>query len=321
MTIGRRQFIQSSLAGIGTTLLGCGSEQTTRDASHFEPGQRVRLGKTGLKVSRVGLGTGMKGGNRQSNQTRLGEEKFHALLRGCYDRGVTLFDCADLYGTHSYILPALKGIPREKYALVSKIWFPSGGLPEPERPDADVVVERFLKELGTDYIDIIQIHCMTQPDWTGKMEKQMNLMDGLKKKGLLLAHGVSCHSLAALDAAAEHPWVDCIHTRINPYGVAMDDTPAKVVPVLQKAHANGKGIIGMKIIGEGKFRASDEQRNSSIDFVMNLGCVDTVIIGFENLDEVDDFSTRLRNTPKRLLPLQPSATVAVTPSDLDLRLA
>ena len=322
MTIGRRQFIQGSLVGLGSTIIGCASEQTAkRTPANFTPGEIVPLGRTGLKVARVGIGTGMSGGNRQSNQTRKGQEHFTSLLRGSVDRGITLVDCADLYGSHSFVAAALDGVPREKVVLISKIWFLPRGIPETERPDADVVVERFLKELKTDRIDILQIHCMTAPDWTDRMETQMNIMESLKKKGLIRTHGVSCHSLAALDAAAEHPWVDSIHARINPYGQSMDDTPEKVIPVLQKAHANGKGVIGMKIMGEGKFRTSDERRNHSIDFVLNLGCVDTVVIGFETLEEVDDFVVRVHNTPRRPLPLEANAAVAVTPSELDLYLA
>lgn len=303
MMIGRRQFIKGSLAGIGTAVLGCRSDAPYSSAqsapSHFDVGQVVPLGNTGLKVSRVGFGTGMKGLNRQSNQTRTGQEHFTSLLRCCLDHGITLIDSADLYGSHTLLAEALKDIPRKDYTLVSKIWYLPRGLPEPERPDADVAVERFLTELNTDYIDILQIHCMTKPDWTKQMETQMAILDDLKKKGLIRTHGVSCHSLTALDAAAQHPWIDCIHTRINPYGVSMDDTPDKVVPVLQKAHNNGKGVIGMKIIGEGKFRNSDEQRNESIDFVLNLGCVDALIVGFETLDEIDDFTMRVSQKPIR----------------------
>src|SRR4030095_13503320 len=130
-------------------------------AGKFDPYEAVPLGNSKLKVSRVCLGTGMKGGNRESNQTRMGKEKFEGLIKGAYERGVRLFDLADLYGTHSYMLPALKGIPRADYGIITKIWFRDGGIPEKERPDADVVVNRFLKELGTDYIDLLLLHCVT----------------------------------------------------------------------------------------------------------------------------------------------------------------
>jgi len=327
MTIGRRQFIKGSVAGLGTALLGCHSDPSSnaspKQPTHFEPDEIVALGNTGVKTSRVGIGTGMRGFNRQSNQTRAGQEHFTALIRGSLDRGIRLIDSADLYGSHPFLANALRGVPRDDYCLVSKIWYMPRGLPEPERPDADVVVQRFLDELKTDHIDILQIHCMTAPDWTERMQEQMAILDNLKKKGLIRTHGVSCHSLAALDAAAEHPWVDCIHARINPYGQSMDDTPDKVVPVLQKAHANGKGVIGMKMIGEGRFRDSDQRRNHTLDYVLNLGCVDSVIVGFETLNEIDDFVARVHHTPRRPTPLEAEAveTAAVSPSQLDRQLA
>ncbi len=325
MTLGRRQFIKGSVAGIGTALLGCHSDSThapSKQSWHFVPDEVVPLGNTGLKTSRVGFGTGMRGFNRQSNQTRSGQEHFTALIRSCLDHGIRLFDSADLYGSHTFLANALQDVRREEYCLVSKIWYMPRGLPEPERPDANVVVERFLKELRTDYIDILQIHCMSAPDWTERMQDQMALLDTLKQKGLIRTHGVSCHSLRALNAAAEDPWVDCIHTRINPYGQAMDDTPDNVVAVLQKAHANGKGIIGMKLIGEGRFRDSDEQRNRSIDYVFNLRCVNAAVVGFETTDEIEDFVSRVRNTPRRSEPLPAQTPVtAAAPSELDKRLA
>lgn len=298
--IGRRTFLKHSVLGIGGLLLGCEFKDNGQPAVEtYNPYEMISLGSTDLKLSRVGLGTGMNGSNRMSNQTRLGPEKCRSLIRGCYEKGIRWFDAADLYGSHGYLADALEGIKREDYVLVSKIWFLKGGIAEPERPDADVVISRFLKELRTDYIDLVLLHCMTQPDWPVRYEKQMVIMEDLKKKGILRAHGVSCHSLDALRAAAEEPWVDSIHTRINPYGVQMDGSPEEVVPVLQQAHQNGKGIIGMKIIGAGDFRNSDPKRNHSIDFVFNLGCVDAVTVGFESLQEEQDFAVRVRNTPIR----------------------
>lgn len=302
MKIPRRTFLGSSMLGLGGLLLG---ERTygaqTPQIDGFDPYEKVELGKTGLKVSRVGLGTGMKGSNRQSNQTRLGAEKFSELIRGCYDRGINLFDLADLYGSHAYLVPALKDIPRDQYVLVSKIWFHRGGIPEPqdERPDADKTVERFLKEIGTDYIDLVLLHCMTDKDWPARFEKQMELLAGLKKKGLIRALGVSCHSLDALKTAATEPWVDSVHARVNPYGASMDGEPEVVVPVLDAIHAAGKGVVGMKLIGEGKFRDSDMKRNHAVEFVLNLKSVNTMIVGFENLSEVDDFAGRVRAAIRR----------------------
>ena len=171
-------------------------------------------------------------------------------------------------------------------------------MPETERPAVDVTVSRFLKEIGTDYIDLVLLHCATSPKWTEEWRAQMDGLAALKAKGMIRAHGVSCHSIAALEAAAADPWVDSVHTRINPFGIRMDDKPDKVVPVLKKLHAAGKGVVGMKLIGEGQLRNDPEKRDESARFVLGLGCVDVLDIGFEKIEEIDDFAGRVRKVPR-----------------------
>jgi aryl-alcohol dehydrogenase-like predicted oxidoreductase len=299
MRIKRREFIQKSALSIGSVVLGARFARAVEaKVEYFDPYEKVALGKTGLKFSRFCMGTGVRGGNRQSNHTRMGKEQLERLLNDGFDRGVRWFDLADLYGTHPYLIPALKTIPRDKYGIVSKIWFQSGGIPETERPDADVVIARFLKELGTDYIDLVLLHCVTSSKWNVELQKQMEIMAKLKQKGTIRAHGVSCHSVEALEAAAAEPWVDSVHARINPYGMSMDDKPEKVVPVLKKIHDAGKGVVGMKIIGEGKLRSEPEKIDNSAKFVLGLGCVDILNVGFEKTAEIDDFAARVRSVAK-----------------------
>ncbi len=295
MNIPRREFLKQSALAAGGVLVGArldAAESTSPKT--FDPFALVPLGRTDLKFSRVCMGTGMHGGQRQSNQTRKGREVFQKLLRDGYERGVRTYDLADLYGTHTYLPPALDGIPREKYNLISKIWWNKGGIPEAERPDADVVVARFLQELKTDYIDLLLLHCVTAPDWPVQLRSQMEILTKLKAQGKIRALGVSCHSLAALEAAVTEPWVESVHTRINPYGMSMDGPPETVVPVLKKLHAAGKGVVGMKLIGEGRLRNDDARRDESVKFALGLGCVDVLNVGFEKIEEVDDFAARVR---------------------------
>jgi len=120
----------------------------------------------------------------------------------------------------------------------------------------------------------------------------MNILAKLKRKGLVRAHGVSCHSLAALQTCVNEPWVDSVHARINAYGTKMDGPPEKVAPVLKALHEAGKGVVGMKLIGEGSFRDSDEKRDESVRYVLGLGTVDAMVVGFEKIEEVDDFAAR-----------------------------
>ncbi len=296
----RREFLKHSALGVGGLLAGLplGRAESVPGGC-YDPYETVQLGRTGLKVSRFCMGTGVHGGNRESNATRMGKDKFEGLLRAAHERGVSMFDLADLYGTHPFVVPALKGLARDRFTLVTKIWFRPGGIPEPERPDADVVVRRFLKEIGTDYLDLVLLHCVESGNWPNELRKQMDSLAQLKHKGVIRAHGVSCHSIPALEAAAAEPWVDSVHARINPYGMSMDGAPDKVVPVLQKLHAAGKGVVGMKIIGEGRLRNDEEKRDASARFVLGLGCVDVLNIGFEKVDEIDDFAARVRKVPRK----------------------
>lgn len=302
MDMKRREFLAKSIAGAGGLLLGTEfAAGGTKKSGTYDPYERVRLGKTKIKVSRVGLGTGMRGGGRQSNHTRMGEEKFDALARGCYERGIRFFDVADLYGTHPFLAGALKKMRRKDYVISTKIWWRPGGIPEKERPGAEVLVERFLKELNTDYIDLVLLHCVVSEKWPTELNGYMETLAKLKKKGLIRAHGLSCHSLAALEASLNESWVDSVHARINPYAVKMDvkqveDVP-KVEAVLKALRKQGKAVVGMKIIGEGIFRDSDERRDGSIRYALESGCMDTMVVGFEKIDEIDDFAARVRKVP------------------------
>jgi predicted aldo/keto reductase-like oxidoreductase len=292
----RRQFVATTIgAGAGSILLGktALASPLTSTGLTEDPFRIVTLGKSGVKTPLLGMGTGFSGYNRSSNITRAGVAE--GLIRQAYEKGIRFFDCADTYGTHKFTAAALKGIPRESYILSSKIWVSQGGIPEPERPDADVVIDRFRKELNTDYIDILQIHCMTEPGWTDKQKKQMDILENLKSKKIIRSHGVSVHSLQAMEACVESPGVDIVHVRVNPYGEAMDKSdPSLVIPVIARLHNAGKGIIGMKLIGNGNFKNDPEKIDASLKYVLGLGTVDTIIVGFELPEQIDDYIGRIK---------------------------
>jgi len=303
MKIKRREFIKNTAIGAGGIILGAQLHAAGKNdvagagVKYHDPYAPVPLGKTDLKFSRVCMGTGSHGSQRSSNQTRKGADVFKQLVRDAYDRGIRTYDMADLYGSHQGVAAGLDGVPRDSYTLISKMWWDRGGIPEADRPDADVVVERFLKELRTDHIDLLLLHCVTAADWPARLSKQMELLTKLKSQGKIRALGVSCHSIAALQAAAKEPWVESVHTRINPFSMVMDGSPETVVPVLKDIHAAGKGVVGMKIIGEGRLRNDDARRDESVKFVLGLGCVHILNVGFESVTEIDDFAARVRKVP------------------------
>jgi aryl-alcohol dehydrogenase-like predicted oxidoreductase len=295
MKMDRRQFLVSTVAGAGGMLLGSSRFAAAKPAAAPpNPYQRVTLGKTGIKVTLIAFGTGTHGGVRETNQTRLGKEKLIALLKAGYERGIRFFDTADKYGSHEHVAAALKGIDRDQYVLNTKIWVHQGGLPETERPDADVLLDRFRKELKTDYLDIVLLHCQMSDKWPDEQKKQMDILENLKAKKVLRAHGVSCHTFGALKAAAENPWVDVLFARINAYGTAMDAPPQEVAPLLKKAHDAGKGLMAMKLVGDGNFENAPEKIDKSIQYVMGLGACDTLVVGFEKPEQIDDFAARVK---------------------------
>ncbi|MCA9239422.1 MAG: aldo/keto reductase [Planctomycetales bacterium] len=250
----------------------------------------VTLGKTGVKMSRLGQGTGVFGGQRQSNQTRMGFEKLVGLFRHAYDRGIRFFDLADLYGTHVYFREALRSIPREEVAILTKVWWPYDGPRDKtsENHRAQITrstLERFRHELTTDYLDIVLLHCLTEPEWPNRMTPYMEVLSNEKQMGRVKALGVSCHDFGALKAAAASPWVDVILARINPAGVKMDASPDEVIAVLREAKAAGKSILGMKIFGEGQLA---DKREECIQFAQNHDFLDAMTIGFETPEQIDE---------------------------------
>ncbi|MBN2030985.1 aldo/keto reductase [bacterium] len=285
--ISRREFIKSTIstAGAGTLLLTCGKKSLGLD-----PPGLVQLGDTGITVSRIAMGTGTHGTGRSSDQTRLGMEPFVQMAHHAYDSGIIFFDSADMYGSHTYIREALKDISRDKVVILSKIWAVSR--PGAETASPSQHLERFLEELGTDYVDIVLLHCMTSPNWPTQLEPYCEYLAQAKEKGMVRAHGISCHNFGALQVAAESGWVDVLLARINHAGNRMDDTPEKVVAVLKQARARGAGILGMKIFGEGDLSAED-QRQQSLEFVWNSDTIHAMTIGFMDTGQMDDAIQRL----------------------------
>jgi aryl-alcohol dehydrogenase-like predicted oxidoreductase len=264
----------------------------------------IELGKTGIKMSRLGQGTGVHGGERQSDQTRMGFAKLVDLMHHAYDRGIRFFDLADLYGTHVYFREALKSMERDKLAILTKVWWrydgPEEQTSQPERRQmAKSTMERFRHELDTDYIDVVLLHCLMRPGWDEQMQPYMEVLAEEKAQGRIKALGCSCHDLRALKTAAITPWVDVILARINKKGgkeVMMDGSLDEVVPVLRTAKENGKAIIGMKIFGEGRLV---DERDACMKYAQELGLLDAMTIGFHTPEQIDDVLRLMAKYPAR----------------------
>lgn len=294
LTINRRKFLAALSLGTGHILFGNPLAALDNKTYDENPFQLIKLGNSGLKTSLIAMGTGVSAINRSAFLTRQDKQASLDLLAHAYNKGIRFFDCADSYGTHPLMAEALKKMNREELLLSSKIWVRGGGIPEKERPDANIVIDRFRKELNTDYLDLVQLHCMVENDWTDDFKRQMDIMATLKARGIIKAHGVSVHSLPAMRAALASDWVDVIHVRINPYGIAMDNpNPEEVVTIIHQLHNSGKGVIGMKLIGNGAFQNDSAKIENTLKFVLGLKSVDTLLVGFEHPSQIDNYAQRI----------------------------
>ncbi len=286
----RREFLLRSACTVGAAWLHSAAFPHRARALTLTPLPRkfsasdtVTLGKTGIQTSRLAMGTGTVGVGQHSHQTALGIDGLSRLLLNGYDHGLRFFDSADSYGSHPHVAEALKHVPRDKVTVLTKTW-------SRDAASARADLDRFRRELGTDYIDVCLMHCLTEGDWTDRYKGVMDVLSEAKQKGIIRTHGCSCHSIEALRAATKSPWVEVHLVRINPIGSFMDADPDTVVSVMKEMRAAGKGIIGMKILGQGDMR---NRQDEALNFALSLNLLDAFTIGAESKAEQEDLIRRI----------------------------
>jgi 1-deoxyxylulose-5-phosphate synthase len=286
----RREFLIRSACTAGAAWLHSASfAQRARAltlkplARKFSASDTITIGKTGIQTSRLAMGTGTVGAGHHSHQTALGVQGLSDLLLNGYDHGLRFFDSADSYGSHPHVAEALKHVQRDKVTVLTKTW-------ARDAASARADLDRFRRELGTDHLDICLMHCLTETDWTDRYRGVMDVLSEAKEKGIIRAHGCSCHSIEALRAAANSSWVEVHLVRINPIGAMMDADPDTVVSLIKEMRAKGKGIIGMKILGQGALR---DRQDEALNFALGLNLLDAFTIGAESKSEQEDLIRRI----------------------------
>lgn len=290
-TRSRRDFLKRTVSLSAAGLLAPGTLAAASSPVARTASDQVPLGETGLKISRLGFGTGSHSGRVQE---ALGQRAFNDLIRYAFDRGLTYIDCAEGYATFEWIGDAMKKLPREEIFLQSKI----SGRPQ----DVLKQIDRHRQVYNTDYVDSMLIHCMVKEDWTDQWKRIMDGFNEAKEREWIRAKGVSCHSLPALRDAAASDWPEVHLVRVNPQGEHIDgptqrwDKPGKdIEPVMEQVrtmNAKGRGVIGMKIIGNGDF-VDPKDRKKSIRYAMGHDEINAVVIGFKNRKEIDEAIGRI----------------------------
>jgi aryl-alcohol dehydrogenase-like predicted oxidoreductase len=278
----RRHFLKASLAG--SALLSAFPYELLAGDKKLYPYDRVKLGNTGIEMSRMAMGTGTRGFGGSSNQTRqLGIKGVSDMLRAAFDEGINFWETADQYGSHPHIKEALKKTRREEVVILTKT---NSSSYEDVKKDLD----RFRLELGTDYLDVVLLHAVTDGNWNTNMKGGMEAMAEAKESGLIRAHGISCHSLEALETAADEPWVDVDLARYNPGGAKMDADVATVQKVLTRMKQNGKAIMQMKVYGAGQLV---DRKDECLQFFTGSGFMDAFTLGIESMEQLKDVQKRL----------------------------
>jgi len=283
LELNRRSFLKGTAGALAAAAL---TSRVSGAACALPKATDVRtLGQTGLTCSYLGIGTGAKGSAPGITQMKLNltGKEYIALLEHAYAQGITYFDLADRYGSHNYMREALKrSVPRDKVMLLSKVW-------SREPAEAKKDIERMRKELNVDCIDVLLMHCMRdgEGNWPETLKGTMDVFSEAKAKGWIRAHGISSHNLEALDRVAENDWAEVVLARINPFNIRMDGPPETVVPILERIHKAGKGVLGMKILGEGDPKVVAKM-DEALKYPGELGTIDAMTIGFLSKAELDE---------------------------------
>jgi len=278
----RRAFLRSSLAT--SALLSAFPYELLAGDKKLYPYDQVMLGNTGIRASRMAMGTGTRGFGGSSNQTRqLGIKGVSDLLRAAYDDGINFWETADQYGSHPHLKEAFKHVERDKVVVLTKT---NSSTYKGVKSD----LERYKSEMGCDYFDIVLLHAITDPNWNENMKGAMEALSEAKEEGTIRAHGISCHSLGALETAADEPWVELDLARFNPGGARMDADVDTVHQVLTRMKKNGKSIMGMKVYGAGSLV---DKKDECLQFQTGTGITDSFTMGIESIEQLRDIQKRL----------------------------
>ena len=230
------------------------------------------LGKNGLFVFPLAFGTL----TISPMQRDFPPEKGAELMLYAADRGINLFDTAQLYDTYEPLRLALKKRPDLIISTRSYAW---------DRPSAQEAFDDARRKLD---IDVIPIFLMHEQEDMLTLKGHRDAFDFYleqKAKGKIKAVGFSTHRVAAVDYAPRYPGVDIIHPLINRTGVGISDgTRDDMAAAIARAHSAGIGIFAMKPLGGGHLLKNPAE---AFSYLNSLGCIDAVCCGMQSQDEID----------------------------------
>ena len=244
--------------------------------------KKTSLAETGILVSRLGLGT-VKFGRNEKVHYPTGfelptDKAILDLLLLAQDLGINLLDTAPAYGTSEERLGKLLKGQRDQWILASKAGeeFVDGHSHYDFKPETlRRSVERSLKRLHTDYLDIVLVHSNGEDKEIIETYDVFSTLADLKKSGMIRAFGMSTKTVEGGLLAAEHS--DVVMVMHNPIYTAEQE-------VIAHAHKMNKGVFVKKAFASGhlqKISATDPIK-ASLQFILQESGVTSIILGTLN---------------------------------------
>ncbi len=234
---------------------------------------KVALGNTGIRINPLVYGTLPLG----PLQAGLSPAEGGRLIRHALELGVNMLDTAELYETYPHIRAGIDGYGGE-VLIVSKTH-------AADAPLARAHVERALRELGRERLDIVHLHGARISDpFTERADVLAELLR-MKEEGKIGHVGLSSHFISAVRKAADHPEIEVIHPLINRTGMGiLDGTPEEMAAAILACSQSGKGVYAMKALAGGNLIA---EARASIRYVLAVPGVDGLALGMLSEQEIE----------------------------------
>ncbi|MDB5096477.1 MAG: aldo/keto reductase [Cyanobacteria bacterium RYN_339] len=236
------------------------------------------LGNTGITVSRLCFGTGTTKIDCESAQSKLPVDALGSLLVEAHRLGVTFWDTADNYNTYAHVAWALARLPRNEVVITSKTHAATA-------VGARASLDEALRELGTDYLDVMLLHEPDSPEEFEERRAALQELHKAKREGKIRSVGLSTHAILTLEHVAGLADIEVILTNFNVAEDHMDAGIEHYRAAMQQAHAAGQGVVSMKTLGEGRLA---HRKQETITYSLSQPFIHSVVVGMMNAHELDE---------------------------------
>lgn len=233
--------------------------------------QKRLLGKSGIEVSRLGLGS-LTMAKLQKNSSK---KEIEAVICECVANGINFVDGAELYGCYDVLREFVR--QNKEVVIASKSY-------AYDEKSARKAVEEHLREIGRDYIDVFLMH-EQEDEWTIRGHKEaFEFYEKMKREGKIRAIGVSTHRITCVKDCLKFPWIDVVHPLINYKGYGLfDGTREDMENAIRACHEKGIGTYSMKVFGGGHLLGD---RKQAVDYILSKDFIDSSVVGMATIEEV-----------------------------------